>query len=225
MVHYKLIYFNIRGLGEVIRQIFALAGEEFEDFRYSFDEWPEHKSEMPFGQMPVLEVDGQQLAQSHAIARFLARKFGVFQLFMCEPESNNGLDFSGLTPKCPFEEALVDSIMDQYKDFFTEIRIIFRVIAGFEKGDVDQIIKDVVLPARDKFFPYMTKFLKKNNSGYLVGSSITVADLLLAELSAEFSKTVPTLCDGFPEIKAHAEKVRSNPALKKWIETRPKTDF
>ncbi|VDM67933.1 unnamed protein product, partial [Strongylus vulgaris] len=126
-----------------VTQIFVLADEKFEDVRYSFDEWPEHKSEMPFGQLPVLEVDGQQLAQSHAIARYLAKKFG-------------------LAPKCPFEEALVDSIMDQYKDFLNEIRLIFRVLGGVEQGDV---------------------------------------------------------------IKAHAEKVRSNPALKEWIETRPQTDY
>ncbi|CAJ0605915.1 unnamed protein product [Cylicocyclus nassatus] len=206
MVHYKLTYFDGRGAAEVIRQIFVLANQEYEDVRYTFEEWPQHKSEMPFGQMPVLEVDGVQLAQSHAIARFLARKFG-------------------LTPKCPFEEALVDSIMDQYKDFQNEIRPLFRVWMGFEKGDADKLTKEVFMPAREKFFGFMTKFLKKNNTGYLVGSSITVADLLLAEFSAEFAKKIPNLYDGFPEIKAHAEKVRSNPALKKWIETRPETKF
>ncbi|VDM84498.1 unnamed protein product [Strongylus vulgaris] len=178
---YKLIYFDARGRAEVIRQIFALANEDFEDIRYKFDEWHQHKSEMPFGQMPVLEIDGQKLAQSYAIARFLAKKFG-------------------LVPKCPFEEALVDSIMDQFKDFQNEIRPVFRVIAGFEKGDLDQLTKDVLFPARDKFFGYMTNFLKKNNTGYLVGSSITVADLLLADFSAEFSKKIPNLCDGFPEV-------------------------
>ena len=33
--------------------------------------------EMPFKKAPVLEVDGKMLAESHAIARYLARKHGL----------------------------------------------------------------------------------------------------------------------------------------------------
>ncbi|VDP16738.1 unnamed protein product [Heligmosomoides polygyrus] len=104
---------------------------------------------MPFGQMPVLEFDGKTLCQSHAIARYLARKFG----------------YAGISE---FDKAVVDSIMDQSKDFLTEIRPYFRALLGVEKGDPEELVKEVMLPARDRFFPLITKFLKNNKSGECV---------------------------------------------------------
>lgn len=40
---FKLTYFNIKGLGEPIRYIFAYAGQSYEDFRVSNEEWPSIK--------------------------------------------------------------------------------------------------------------------------------------------------------------------------------------
>ncbi|VDO32212.1 unnamed protein product [Haemonchus placei] len=198
MVHYRLKYFDGRGLAEIIRQIFAVAGQDFEDVRYSFEEFPKHKAELPFGQMPVLEFDGKQLAQSSAIARYLARQFG-------------------LAGKNAFEEALVDSIADQLKDYFRELRPFYRALHGFDKGDLDALFRDLFMPTHRNFFTLMTKFLVNNKSGYLVGDSLTWADLWVADI-ATWTKKYPSLYDGFPEMKAHAEKIRSIPAVQKWLE-------
>ncbi|PIO66208.1 glutathione S-transferase protein [Teladorsagia circumcincta] len=150
MVQYKLTYFDGRGAAEVARQVFVLAGQNFTDVRLTHEEWPKHKAEMPFGQMPVLEVDGKKLPQSHAIVRYLARQFG----------------FAG---KSAWEEAQVDAIADQHKDFLNEVRPYFLVLMGMNKGDVDAMAKDVFEPARQKFFTIITKILKENKTeGYLV---------------------------------------------------------
>ncbi|EPB80170.1 glutathione S-transferase protein [Ancylostoma ceylanicum] len=108
---------------------------------------------------------------------------------------------------------------------YEDVRI--KTLAEWEKltPGTDALKKDIFLPASAKLFGYMRKFLKDSTSGYLVGESLTWADLYLAEHVAVYGEWFPEMLDGFPEIKSHAEKVRSNPALKNWIETRPKTKF
>ncbi|KAK6009460.1 glutathione S-transferase protein, partial [Ostertagia ostertagi] len=56
--------------------LFALADQKFEDVRLTREAFAPLKESMPFGQMPVLEVDGKKLAQSLAINRYLAKTFG-----------------------------------------------------------------------------------------------------------------------------------------------------
>ncbi|CAH1981954.1 unnamed protein product [Acanthoscelides obtectus] len=71
---YKVSYFNITALGEPIRFLFSYGGIEFEDIRIEKEQWPQHKSKMPFGQMPVLEYNGKVAHQSLAICRYLAKQ-------------------------------------------------------------------------------------------------------------------------------------------------------
>lgn len=80
MAEYKLYYFNLRGRAEIIRLVFAAAGQKYEDIRFPRDKWPEYKPKAPFGQCPYMEItEGGNtftMAQSIAIARYLAKKFG-----------------------------------------------------------------------------------------------------------------------------------------------------
>lgn len=48
---YKLVYFDFPGRGEVTRFLFAYGGIKYEDFRFSFEDWPKYKpgkSELSF---------------------------------------------------------------------------------------------------------------------------------------------------------------------------------
>ena len=126
MTKIRLVYFNARGRAELSRLILAQAGQEYEDVRISKDEWPAMKPgntykdewpkdeflldcqnilnnisfvlvDMPGGQLPVLEIDGEKIGQSITIARFLANKFH-------------------LTGKTEIEKAKADMILDCIQD-------------------------------------------------------------------------------------------------------------
>ena len=97
MPNIKLTYFNGRGRGETARLILAYGGMDYEDRRVSFgnivmfsilqlvlsnissisEDMPSLKPSLPFGQLPVLEVDGNTVCQSMAIARYLASECGI----------------------------------------------------------------------------------------------------------------------------------------------------
>uniref|UniRef100_A0A0M3HW22 Glutathione S-transferase 1 n=1 Tax=Ascaris lumbricoides TaxID=6252 RepID=A0A0M3HW22_ASCLU len=204
MSQHKLTYFNIRGLGEGARLIFHQAGVEFEDNRLSREDWPSLKPSTPFGQLPLLEVDGEVLAQSTAIFRYLGRKFG-------------------LAGKTPMEEAQVDSIFDTYKDFIAEVRPYFLVAGENYPGDKEKLLKELVIPAREKHFPGLEKFLNKSGSGYLVGDSVTWADIVISDSLATWETLVPDLLGNYPVLKKFVEHVRDLPNIKKWIAERPET--
>jgi glutathione S-transferase len=90
MPEYKLYYFPLRARAEAIRLMFHYKGIPFDDVRVSDNEWSSIKDgklnydhisctqflAYKFGKMPILEVDGKQIAHSWCILRYLEHQFG-----------------------------------------------------------------------------------------------------------------------------------------------------
>ncbi|CAJ0580539.1 unnamed protein product, partial [Mesorhabditis spiculigera] len=207
---YTLYYFELRAVVEPIRQLFKLAGKDFEDKRFTFPEWlgeNSPKKTMPFGQLPVLELaDGTKLAQSQAIARYLSKEFGGILW-----GSNN------------VEAAEIDALIDQYKEYYNEIRKFYYTNMGVMQGDLEELYKDVFLPAADKFYGFIEKKLDASKSGFLVGSELSYADLLVADHLVTLQNIKPEYLKDHPKLTAYKEKVYSNEILKKWLAERPET--
>eukprot|EP00978_Attheya_sp_CCMP212_P008671 scaffold20392_cov55-Attheya_sp.AAC.2 len=67
----KVTYFDIEGRAEPIRLALKLAQLPFEDERIKFPEWQELKPKTPYGQLPLLTVDGKMKSQSDAMIRWV----------------------------------------------------------------------------------------------------------------------------------------------------------
>ncbi|CAI5441898.1 unnamed protein product [Caenorhabditis angaria] len=209
MVHYKLTYFASRGFAEASRQIFKLAGVEFEDIRIIHGDgtWDELKSKTPFGQIPVLSVDGFEIPQSSAILRYLARKYG----------------FVGQTPE---EEAWVDAIVDQFKDFIEAFRQ-YATANRLNKPaeEIDRVKTEIAIPARDAYFKILNTILERSKSGFLVGNNVTFADLVVVDNLVTLEKNGFLNKGEQPKLDALRQKIHNLPKLKEWIATRPDTQY
>jgi glutathione S-transferase len=80
----KLTYFDFHGgRGEPARLALSIGGIPFEDDRVAPSDWPARKADTPFGALPVLEVDGQALAQSNAINRYVGTLTDLYPSGAC----------------------------------------------------------------------------------------------------------------------------------------------
>ncbi|KAK3610763.1 hypothetical protein CHS0354_028162 [Potamilus streckersoni] len=153
-----LYYFNGRGAGEIIRLFLATAGVKFSEV---FLEEPEQleklrrAGDLVFNQVPMLDIDGCKLVQGGAILRYIARKYG----------------FYGKTNE---ESTMIDLYFEGSRDFQNA----FMPIGFSEKDVVLKSVKENTLP---RYLPIYEKVLSCSNSGFVFGSSMSLADVGLLE--------------------------------------------
>jgi len=154
--------------------------------------------------MPLLDVDGGQIAQTRAIARFVAREHG-------------------LAGETDLEQAKCDEYLEVMDDIGQEVSKYLKEQDAGKKADLQKSVGEEVVPR------YLSKFdaiIKKNGNGFLVGKKLTYADIFLATTVGSMASYFPGLdMDKFPAVKKNVEMVVSNPEIKDWIARRPKTPF
>ncbi|XP_033230948.1 glutathione S-transferase-like [Belonocnema kinseyi] len=201
--HYKLIYFNARGRAEHIRYIFAYAGIDYIDERIPKERWPEIKKTMPYGMLPVLEVDGKLISQSNAVARYLSRKHG-------------------LTGKDEWEAMLCDVLVDTLGDLKQELFQYRTEEDMFKKEDKKVKLMKETIPF------YLNKFEKTiaENNGFAVGSNTTWTDFVFAVALENFEHIFgSSALENYPALRTLKQRVHEIPAIMTWLAKRPQTEF
>ena len=110
--------------------------------------------------------------------------------------------FQGLAGKTDVEEAVVDSLADQFKDIYSSTVAYFIAVLKIypePQEKVDELYKTYE-PAKNRLFTYFTKYLKKSKTGFLAGGDLTYVDLILVEYITSMRTALPNLTNGFDEV-------------------------
>ncbi len=155
MSDYKLTYFDFDGgRAEPIRIAFHAAGIAFEDNRISFQEFGETRSSMRFNAVPLLEIDGAQVTQSNAIARYVGK-------------------LADLYPSDPLQALYCDEACGAIED------LTHYVVQTFGLKDDDLIAARKVLTETriTTFLKGLEELLTRGGGEYFADGQLTIADL------------------------------------------------
>ncbi|XP_076173941.1 glutathione S-transferase isoform X1 [Ptiloglossa arizonensis] len=200
---YKLICLDARGSAEQIRYIFAYADIEYIEETIPKESGPLVQKSVPYGILPLVEIDGKPIVQSNAVSRYLARKHN-------------------LTGRDEWEAMLCDVLVDTLEDLK---RIIFQY-----RTEKDQFKKEEKKAKLLKeTIPFYLKQFEQTigeNGGYAVGSTTTWADFVFAVALENFENIFGTTALGnYPGLRALKNRVHEIPAIANFLANRPRTKF
>lgn len=197
MTSLKLTYFDFHGgRGETARLALSIGGIPFEDDRVPMADWPKRKAQTPFGAIPVLQVDGKDLAQSNAINRYVGR-------------------LTDLYPSDPWQAALCDEAMEAVEDMDAKL-VATLFLPEEEKKKQRQAL------AEGPFSFYvqaLERRLEAHGGRYFADDRLTVADLKVfiwvRTLRSGKLDHVPTdLPDRLaPKLVEHFERINTQPGV------------
>lgn len=215
---YKLTYFNIKGLAETTRLIFAIAGEEYEDFRYDFevldmakyefkkDQFDNDKEsgklKLSLNKLPFLKIDDKVICQSKAIERYLAREFNLM--------GNSNI-----------ESAMIDSLCECIRDFKDAYQLVRK-----SENKEEAMVQWFTVALKDKM--EMFENLLGANTGFSVGNHLSLSDIILYSFIKEFfddKEGALAACANCSKVQSILNNVSNNDNLKKWLDNRPNTLF
>lgn len=155
MPKYKLTYFDFDGgRAEPIRIAFHAAGIEFNDQRISFQQFGEMRLSTPFNSVPVLELDGAEITQTNAIARYVGK-------------------MAGLYPEDALQALYCDEVMSAYEDVSHHIVHTF----GLEGDELKAAREKLVDGWLTTFLRGIDQLLTRGGGKYFADNRLTMADL------------------------------------------------
>ena len=193
---------------EVLRVSLFISNIPFEDVRISREEFinmiktgylPNGKK-VPFHQLPVIEVDGEIIGQTGAIARYCGKISNLY--------SNDNIN-----------AAKIDQIIDAATDITNLVSPTIREKEAQKKIEDRLLLKNKLLP---RWFTYLENILSESTSDWFVENKMTIADIamwrLLGWLISGIIDGIPTtIVDSYPKLKNIHTNVHHHPKVQEWM--------
>jgi prostaglandin-H2 D-isomerase / glutathione transferase len=208
MPEIKLLYFAGKGRAEAIRLAFTIGDIPFENETFQFSEFGALKASgrLPFGQVPLLTVDGVDYTQSGAMLRFAGKLAGLY----------------------PRDDDVAALRIDQ---FVCAVEDVLLAIFKYRGPD-----KDALLATRTEFVENVGPKLlggleamakaNKESDTWLAGPKLSIADLALYFVFGNISfgnvdHVQPSMLETYPVLMASYKGVASHPAVIAWNNDHP----
>lgn len=221
----RLVYFDGRGLAETSRFLFALANEEYTDFRYPFqvinwskrefvrDEFERDRDtgvlDHVMRRLPYLETGHGTICQSRAIENYLA---GLFDMH----GHNN------------YEAACVDAVCESVQDVKTDYHAAAKAAVGTNSTPT-QSKDDWINQTFANKIAELDVLVGSMTGTHAVGNNISLADVVLYRLVYDFfdnTEAAVNACEQkAPRIFAIVQQMHVNERVQLWIARRPATYF
>lgn len=200
-------YFHGRGIGEPIRLLLTVGEVAFTDRRYRVDEFAEmaaFKAQLPFGQMPALEVDGVFLGQTNSIARLAARLAGVY-------------------PADPIEAARSDMIVVHQAEIQSAIaKMSFDGVPGAPGTKMlpqEERQKRIAAWCETTLPGLLLRLEHLSQDSCMVGAQLSWADIcVFNRLNHLLDMNVDVLQGDYPKLQAVYKRVEALPQIQAWVQ-------
>lgn len=169
--------------------------------QYFGKSWPEAKGELlpPFGQLPLLDVDGTVIAQEAAISRYCASLV------------------PGLLPEDPLLLATCDAIFHAAEELASSNPIV-NVFRGEQFEEKKKEYLAYQLPRRLANF---ARLIEKSGGPFTQGATPTYADFKLYHHLSNTRLLDPAVLNINATIPAFMKAVESLPGIKEYLGSRP----
>ena len=204
----KIYYSNLPfWRAEVLRVSLFIRNIPFEDIRVSREEFIHliktgflpNGMKVPFHQLPVIEVDGEIIGQTGAIARYCGKVSNLYADDM-------------------LKAAKIDQIIDAATDITNVVSPTIREKDQEKKMEDRKVLVNKLLP---RWFRYLENLLLEDDSTWFV-EKMTIADIaiwrLLGWLTSGIIDGIPTsVVDDFPKLKNIHHQVHTHPKVQEWM--------